>query len=297
MRLDSLSSTAFNFVVANTLCHPSVSRPSLLRGDSSTVTFVDVSPSTRDRFACCSHPAHLVISFAIVHVHTTFVELVAQVQSTHLVIVAWIQRSFAGMVCMSTTLSVALQETPPVLTESCAAASSWRARFDGLQPHFAQLPPQVWRMLLIGPSCLRDASQVLDRYPFLQVVLAWHSSVCGCQQTTCAAQRCSRLRHPLLCDVDASAMLFISSFYQVLVQPHLRGSPSECIRLVLEDCDQLPHVRHPTAHLGSNVLLSSPNTSTHHYCCTVAHDVLSRSRVETEPTTVQPLHSKFLQRP
>ena len=89
-----------------------------------TVTFVDVSPSTRDRFACCSHPAHLVISFAIVHVHTTFVELVAQVQSTHLVIVACIQRSFASVVCMSTSLSVTLQETPPVLTESCGAVSS-----------------------------------------------------------------------------------------------------------------------------------------------------------------------------
>ena len=91
---------------------------------SFTVTFVDVSPSTRDRFACCSHPAHLVISFAIVHVHTTFVELVERVQSTHLVIVAWIQRSFAGMVCMSTSLSVTLLEAPPVLTESCGAASS-----------------------------------------------------------------------------------------------------------------------------------------------------------------------------
>ena len=85
-------------------------------------------------------------------------------------------------------------------------------------------------------------------------------------------------------------------FYEESVQPQLRGSPSECIRLVLQDCDQLPHVRHPTTHLGSSVLLSSPKTSTHHYCCTVAHDVLSRSRVETEPTTVQPLHSKFLQR-
>ena len=75
---------------------------------SFTVTCVDVSPSTRDRFACCSHPAHLVISIAIGHVHTTFVELVAQVQSTHLVIVAWIQRSFAGVVCMSTSLSIKL---------------------------------------------------------------------------------------------------------------------------------------------------------------------------------------------
>ena len=32
---ESLSNTAISFVVAKTLCHPSVSRPSLLRGDSS----------------------------------------------------------------------------------------------------------------------------------------------------------------------------------------------------------------------------------------------------------------------
>ena len=60
-----------------------------------------------------------------------------------------------------------------------------------------------------------------DRIPFLQVILAQHSSVCGCQQTTCAAQRCSKLRHPLLWDVDVSATT--SGF-----------------RLVLQYCDQLP---------------------------------------------------------
>ena len=167
---------------------------------------------------------------------------------------------------------------------------------DWLRPHFAQLPPQVWRMLPSRP-CLRDVSQVQDRYPFLQVILAQHSSVCGCQQITCAAQRCSKLRHPLLCDVDASAMLFISgsvkSRFSHNFGVHHRNVSAWCSKIVINFHTS---VTQQQISVPAFFFVSSPNTSTHHYCCSVTHDVLSRSRVETEPTTVQPLHSKFLQR-
>ena len=168
---------------------------------------------------------------------------------------------------------------------------------DWHQPHFAHLPPQVWRMLLSGPRRLRDASQVQDRFPLLQVILAQHSSVCGCQQTTCAAQRCSKLRHQLLCDVDASAMLFISgsirSRFSHNFGVHHRNVSAWCSKIVINFHTS---VTQQQMSVPTFFFHSSPNTSTHHCCCSVAHDVLSRSHVETEPTTVQPLHSKFLQR-
>ena len=40
--------------------------------------------------------------------------------------------------------------------------------------------------------------------------------------------------------------------------------------------------------------VSSPKPAACHRRCTVAHDVFSRSRVETEPATVHPVHSEFL---
>ena len=70
------------------------------------------------------------------------------------------------------------------------------------------------------------------------------------------------------------------------------------IRLVLQDCDQLPHVPpNSKSRFQRSSLFRLRIRRQHHHCCIVAHDVLSRSRDETEPTTVQPLHSKFLQRP
>ena len=41
-------------------------------------------------------------------------------------------------------------------------------------------------------------------------------------------------------------------------------------------------------------LVSSPNAAARHHRCIVAHDVFSRSRVETEPATVHPVHREFL---
>ena len=78
------------------------------------------------------------------------------------------------------------------------------------------------------------------------------------QQTTFAAQRCSKLRHHIL-----RAVLFVFWLSPQSVQPQLQASPSECVRLVLQDCDQFPHVRladytgsraHP-ADLGPSVPL------------------------------------------
>ena len=40
--------------------------------------------------------------------------------------------------------------------------------------------------------------------------------------------------------------------------------------------------------------VSPPNAAARHHRCNVAHDVLSRSRVETKPASVHPIHSEFL---
>ena len=40
--------------------------------------------------------------------------------------------------------------------------------------------------------------------------------------------------------------------------------------------------------------VSPPNAAARHHRCIVAHDVFSRSRVETEPASVHPVHSEFL---
>ena len=176
---------------------------------SFTVTFVDVSPSTGDRFAFCSRHArfichylinyeiviprhflhvcsghifsqeryasHLirVISFAIVHVHTTFVELVAHVQSTHHVVVAaWIQRSVASVYCLH--FHVAFSYTAGSSSRDLGIFAALPRRdalvlMDwALTSLFSQLPLEVWRMLLSEPSCLQHVSQVQDRFPFLQ---------------------------------------------------------------------------------------------------------------------------------
>ena len=42
------------------------------------------------------------------------------------------------------------------------------------------------------------------------------------------------------------------------------------------------------------IFVSSQNAAARHHRCIVAHDVSSRSRVETEPATVHPVHSEFL---
>ena len=156
---------------------------------------------------------------------------------------------------------------------------------DWLQPHFAQLPPRVWRMLLSGPSCLRDASQVQDRYPFLQVILAQH---------WCAVAN----RHPL-----AMKMRLPCSSFLVLFKcrcshnfgVHHRNVSVWCSKIVINFHTS---VTQQQISVPAFFFVSSPNTSTHHYCCTVAHDVLSRSRVETEannrPTTSQQVSATVL---
>ena len=83
-------------------------------------------------------------------------------------------------------------------------------------------------------------------------------------QATLAAQRRSELRHHLLRDVDASAILFVSGFSSLSVRPPLLGSPSECIWPALRSWDRLSRVRlasskgfrvFPTSYRGSSALL------------------------------------------
>ena len=93
---------------------------------SFTVTFVAVSPSTRDRFACCSHPAHLVSP------SQAFTYTQHSSSSSHRSNPHTLSSSPPGsngrlplcIGCISTSLSVTLLQAPPVVTESCGPASS-----------------------------------------------------------------------------------------------------------------------------------------------------------------------------
>ena len=74
---------------------------------------------------------------------------------------------------MSTSLSAKLLEAIEFLRR--------RARFeDWIWPHFADPLHQFWPMLLSGRSHLRDLSQGAGSLCILAVILARHSSVCGC---------------------------------------------------------------------------------------------------------------------
>ena len=116
---------------------------------SFTVTFVDVSPSTGDRFASCSHHArficHILIGFELViprhFLHACFGHIFAQdCYARHLIraiscaidhvhTMSWSPPGSNGRlpactVRISTSLSAILLEAPPVISDSCGAASS-----------------------------------------------------------------------------------------------------------------------------------------------------------------------------
>ena len=108
-------------------------------------------------------------------------------------------------------------------------------------------------------------------------------------QATLAAQRRSELRHHLLRDVDASAVLFV---------PPLLGSPPGAAGMgstsTRPSCKLQGFPSIPNSISRFHFFVSPPNAAARHHCRIVARDVFSRSHAEAEPATVHPVHSQFL---
>ena len=123
-------------------------------------------------------------------------------------------------------------------------------------------------------------------------------------QANLAAQRRSELRHHLLRDVDASDILFVPGLryrrsglhfwvHHLNVSGRRCGVGIDFHASVL----QAPRIsKYFQQHFTDPAFffVSSPNAAARQHCCVVAHDVSTRSRVETEPATVQSDHSEFL---
>ena len=103
-----------------------------------------------------------------------------------------------------------------------------------------------------------------------------------------AAPRRSTFRHHLLRDVNASAVLFVPGSRRFGLNRDLDFHASVLQTPRISEYSQ----QHFTV-VPPFFFVSSPNAAARHHRI-VAHDVFSRSRVETEPATVRPVHSEFL---
>ena len=132
---------------------------------------------------------------------------------------------------------------------------------------------------------------------FLRVRLSDH-------QATPAAKRRYKFRHHLLRDVTVSAVLFVPGsrrcWFGLNFRVHHRKVSGRCSRVGIYVHASVLHIRRISEYSQQHftvpafVFVSSPKAAVRRHRCIVAHDVFSRSRVETEPATVHPVHIEFL---
>ena len=250
------------------------------------------------------------ISSVLSHVCVTFVELVTHFQSAHHVVVApWLQRSFA----------TACRSQLHVVSRRAAGRSSGDCRFLWL-PNlvltcaFRRVDPSLtwcsnpglWIREFRSPSsCLRDATPVQLRFPS-----GWRSwlGTPSCVVVRSPSTPCKPDVAPnsdtIFVDADASAVLHVLGFRRCgpaftsgfTMGMYLFGAAGlgstatrpSCKAPGISECSK----QHNT--VPAFPLVSSPYAAARRHCCVNAHDVFSRPRVETEPATVQPVHSEFL---
>ena len=77
---------------------------------------------------------------------------------------------------------------------------------------------------------------------------------------------------------------------------HLAGAAGSGSTSTRPSCklQGFPSIPNSISLVPAFFFVSSPNAAARHHRCIIAHDVFSRSRVETEPATLHPVHSEFL---
>ena len=172
-------------------------------------------------------------------------------------------------------------------------------------PHLAQQPPALdWRIAFAWSSCLRGDPRRINLHPCGDPGLALLRVRLSDHHATIAAQRRSELRHHLLRDVDASAVLFASGFRHCRSSLHFwvhhwNASGRRCgvginFHAPVLQAPRISEYSQQHVTVPAFFFVSLPDATARHHCCSAAHDVFSRPRVETEPATVQPVHSEFL---